>query len=154
MQSCIQCFNIAARKNEQGRNFGLKSWSTNSEGEWSALGSRGETREERRMGRNTPPHPTLGSGRASSALPAGPGTQPRLLLKTNSSPFCPEKWGVLYPSVQKWGYRYLSYSHKLRLWERASLQHRHSAFLGNLWEPPARLLTREPWKMSVNSRHW
>jgi len=47
----------------QGRNFGLKSGGTNSEGERSALGPEGRGEEN---GEEVPsPHLTLGSGRAS-----------------------------------------------------------------------------------------
>jgi len=99
-------------------NFGLKSGGTNSEGERGALGY--QRRKERRMGRKyPPPHPTLGSERAAWALPARSGRSPGRKwfyctlfsadrfcwqqVTANSSPFCPEKWGVLYPSVQKVG---------------------------------------------------
>ena len=63
----------------------------------------------------SPPHPTLRSARASWAIVAGSGAEPRpkmvllyfnlrrsLLLTANGSKFShfrPEKWVLLYPSV-------------------------------------------------------
>jgi len=53
----------------QGRNFGLKSGGTNSEGERGALGSRRERGRE--WGGSIPPHPTLGSGKSVVSSPGG-----------------------------------------------------------------------------------
>jgi len=64
---------LCHRRYDQGRNFGLKSGDTNSEGERGDLGP--EVRWEENGEKVFPPHPTLGSGRASLALPAGSGAQ-------------------------------------------------------------------------------
>ena len=54
----------------QGRNFGLKSWGTNSEAEWGVLiGPEAKVEEKEEI--VSPPHLTLGSGRASRGLPMG-----------------------------------------------------------------------------------
>ena len=61
-----------------------------------------------------PSHPTMGSGRASWAFPAGSRTRfncnlisaDRLCwqqITENSSPFRPEKWGYGTPQSKKWG---------------------------------------------------
>jgi len=86
------------------------------------------------MGRKyPPPHPTLGLGERHKLSQLDLGRSPGRKwfynnlfsadrfcwqqVTANSSPFCPEKWGVLYPSVQKVGgrYRYPSSPRKLCL---------------------------------------
>ena len=116
-EQCLNC----------GRNFGLKSGGTNLEVEWSILGSRDERRGEWGWTEEVPLHSWLIGLRERQELSQLcperiPGRKrfycnlnsaDRLCwqqMTANSSPFRPEKKvGVLYPSVQKVGYRYPSY---------------------------------------------
>jgi len=113
----------------QGRNFGLKSEGTNSEGERSALGSWGERRGE--WGGNIPSSSDSGVWESVVSSPSGvrggaPAENGFIVLYSPQIAsadskfftfFCPEKWGVLYPSVQKVGVPVpLVRPRKLRLW--------------------------------------